>query len=178
MRGIYLAAFKANHPGHDIVYQDINGQRDLGGDMMDINLDEYDYIIATPPCNWWSRANWRRNTSEYSLKTKHLLPDILERLSTLGKPFIVENVKNDKFFKEHGLYDYPFYVYKIGRHTYWTNIPFKHDDIIQIPKIDYKNGKKRFMSSQNLGRAARQGTQEVHEVIERWLEEIEKERIR
>ena len=76
MRGIYLAAYKAMHPNHDIVYQDINGKRDIGGDMMEVDLTPYDFIIATPPCNWWSRANWRRDSSEYSLKTKHLLIDI------------------------------------------------------------------------------------------------------
>ena len=73
MKGIYLASYKANHPNHDIVYQDINGERDIDGDMMEIDLTPYDFIIATPPCNWWSRANYRRNTSLYALTTKHLL---------------------------------------------------------------------------------------------------------
>lgn len=178
MKGIYLGAYLANHPGHDIVYQDINGQRDLPGDMMDIinseDLGKYDFIICTPPCNWWSRANYRRNKSEYALKTKHLLIDSIRELSTCGIPFIVENVRNDKLFKQYGLFDYPLYVYKIGRHTYWSNVEFKFDDIIQIPRTDYKNGKKRYLSSQNLPREKRQGTQEVHQVIERWLETIER----
>ena len=174
LKGIYLASYKALHPNHNIDYQDINGERDIGGDMMDIDLSGYDYIIATPPCNWWSRANWRRDTSEYSLKTKHLLIDILDKLVKLGKPFIVENVKNYKQFQLHGLMDKGCYVYIIGRHTYWTNIEFKNDDIVQVPKIDYKNGKKRWLSSQHLPRNKRQGGEEVHEVIERWLETIDK----
>ena len=45
MFGIYLAAFKAYHPNHKIVYQDINGKRDIGGDMMEVDLADYDYII-------------------------------------------------------------------------------------------------------------------------------------
>ena len=45
-------------------------------------------------------------------------------------------------------------------------------DIIQVPKIDFKNGKKRFMSSQGLGKKDRQGGEEVHEVIERFLQTI------
>lgn len=93
MKGIYLAAFKANHPNYDIVYQDILGNRDIGGDMMEVDLSPYDFIIATPPCNWWSRANYRRNTSPYALQTKHLLPDILRKLCQQDKPWIVENVK-------------------------------------------------------------------------------------
>lgn len=173
MKGIYLASFRAYHPNYNIIYQDINGERDLPGDMMKINLWEYDYVIATPPCNWWSRANYRRNTSEYSLKTKHLLIDIIHKLSRMNIPFIVENVRNRKQFMEHGLMNLPgIYVYEIGRHTYWSNIEFKHDDIIQKPIVDYKNGKKRWLSSQHLPRDKRQGGEDVHQVIERWLQTI------
>ena len=176
MKGIYLASFKALHEEHDIVYQDINGERDIGGDMMNVDLTPYDYIIATPPCNWWSRANYRRNTSQYALETKHLLIDILKKLANQDKPFIVENVKNSKFFQEYGLFSYNLYVYKIGRHIYWSNIKFKYEDIIQAPKVDYKDGKKRWLSSQHLARKDRQGGEEVHEVIERFIQTLEKER--
>lgn len=31
MKGIYLASYEALHPNYDIVYQDINNKRDLGG---------------------------------------------------------------------------------------------------------------------------------------------------
>lgn len=161
-KGIYLAAFRANHPNYNISYQDIDGKRDIGGDMLDIDLTKYDYIIATPPCNWWSRANYRRNSSDYALKTKHLLIDILHKLAAQDKPFIVENVKNDLRFKEYGLYDLGLNVYKIGRHTYWTNISFKCEDIVQVTKVKITQ----------IGRSKRQGGEEVHEVIERWLEQI------
>ena len=175
MKGIYLASYTANHPEHDIVYQDINGKRDIPGDMMDCDLEPYDYIIATPPCNWWSRANYRRNQSEYALKTKHLLIDILNKLISIGKPFIVENVRNDKFFKEYGLFDLPGYVYKIGRHTYWTNIDCEliFRNIIQKPKVEIRDGKRIWLSSQNLPRNQRQGGEEVHEVIEKWIAYVE-----
>lgn len=169
---IYLASYKAFHPNYPVTYQDINGERDIGGDMMDIDLTPYDIIIATPPCNWWSRANWRRNTSEYSLKTKHLLIDIINKLKDHEKPFIVENVRNDKQFALHGLFDNNLHVYHVGRHTYWSNVYFKTDDIVQIAKTDYKNGKKRYLSSQNLDRKHRQGGKEVHEVIERFLQNV------
>lgn len=99
LKGIYLASFTANHPNHDIIYQDINGLRDIPGDMMFVDLSPYDYVIATPPCNYWSRANYRRETSKYSQQTKHLLPGILAKLVANHKPFIVENVRNDKMFK-------------------------------------------------------------------------------
>lgn len=32
MKIIYLAAYKAEHPNWNIIYQDINGKRDIGGD--------------------------------------------------------------------------------------------------------------------------------------------------
>lgn len=95
MLGIYLAACKARHPKYPIVYQDIDSKYncDIGGDMLDIDLTPYSFIIATPPCNWWSQANpyyWR---SSYALKTRHLLPLILIKLGQQTKPFIVECVK-------------------------------------------------------------------------------------
>lgn len=168
MKGIYLASFTALHPNYNIVYQDINGLRDLPGDMMNIDLTPYDFIIATPPCNYWSRANYRRNTSEYSLKTKHLLPDIIDKLSKCNKPFIIENVRNDKMFNEYKLFDYKLNVYKIGRHTYWTNVKIEKT-FNQKAKTDFLNGKKRYLSSQNLPRDKRQGGEDVHVVIEEFL---------
>lgn len=159
LKGIYLASFKAYHPNYDLAYQDINGKRDIGGDMMDIDLTPYDFIIATPPCNWYSKANYRRNISEYALKTKHLLPDIIAKLYQLGKPFIVENVQNKTLIPHD--WDNILYVYILGRHTYWTNIPFKHDDL-EFP-VQHK---------ENFARTKRQGGDNVHKVIERWLETV------
>lgn len=174
MKGIYLASFRANHPSHNLTYQDINGERDIDGDMMEIDLSPYDYIIATPPCNYWSRANYRRETSDYALKTKHLLLDILSKLVNQDKPFIVENVRNYKMFKKYGLFELPCFVYFIGRHTYWSNILMSFDDVKQYAKTEIRNGKKMYLSSQNISRSKRQGGEEVHEVIEKWLDYIER----
>jgi len=161
MKGIYLGAYRAHHPGYDIIYQDINGKRDLDGDMMDIDLSNYDYIIATPPCNYWSKANYRRDQSEYATKTAHLLPDIIEKLQTLGKPFIVENVKNFKLMNEFYLFKHPIFHYFVGRHTYWTNIMFNPSATNQV------DDKIQLINSLN-----RQGGKNVHNVIELWLEVI------
>ena len=85
MQGIYLAACKARHLGYDIVYQDVDAKYhcDIGGDMLEVDLSPYDFIIATPPCNWWSQANPYYWFSEYALKTRHLLPLTLIKLSKL-----------------------------------------------------------------------------------------------
>jgi hypothetical protein len=172
MKGIYLGAFKAYHPKYNIVYQDINGKRDLSGDMMEIDLSTYDYVIATPPCNYYSRANYRRYVSDYSLKTKHLLPSILKKLSKIGKPYIVENVINYPLMKE--FYDVDF-VYQCGRHTYWTNVPFNPMNILQLKEFNYKvikSGKNKGRIGDYTPSSKRQGGQNVHNVIEYWLQVV------
>lgn len=45
--------------------------------------------------------------------------------------------------------------------------------IIQKPKVEIVNGKKKRLSSQNLDKKDRQGGEEVHEVIETWLSLLE-----
>lgn len=131
LKVIYLASGRAklNHP--NVVYNDYKEKRDLICDMMLVNLEEYDILIATPPCNYYSRANSSRETSKYSLETKHLLPDILDKFIKTGKPFIVENVRNEPLFKKLGLYNKNCFIYKHGRHTYWTNVLFNMQGILQ-----------------------------------------------
>lgn len=160
MKGIYLGAYKAEHSDYNIIYQDINGLRDIDGCMLDIDLSEYDFIIATPPCNFWSHARGHKQPSNYALNTAHLLPDIIDKLKNLNKPFIVENVRNKPLFTKYGLYDKKLAIYHIGRHTYWSNMLFnswclQFDDNIQ-----------------NINPKDRQGGINVHIVIDRWLYEL------
>ena len=170
--GIYLASYKALHPNYNIIYQDINGKRDLSGDMLNIDLTPYDYIIATPPCNYYSRCNYRRETSKYSQETKHLLPEIIEKLCKLEKPFIVENVRNSVLFNKLGLYDKPCFIYIIGRHTYWTNIIMTTDieqkqDLVQHGI--YIGNKDKKDDAEN----TREGGWNVKQVIELFMESVE-----
>ena len=60
---VYLASGNAIVPGYNIDYNDLYIQRDISGDMLEVDLVNYDVIIATPPCNYWSRANYRRKYS-------------------------------------------------------------------------------------------------------------------
>ena len=170
MKGLYLAACKARHENYDIIYQDIDPKYkcQLGGDMLEADLQDYDFIIATPPCNWWSKANPYYKTSEYALKTKHLLPNTIEKLGKQEKPFIIENVINKKRFSENGIYDiinkYKLNYYYVGRHIYITNI--SADDILQVEQHqDFKYGGKRVNKD-----GYNQGGSNVHAVIEKWLE--------
>ena len=157
MKGIYLASYKAYHPGYNIIYQDINGKRDIGGDMLNIDISQYDYIIATPPCNYYSRANYRRNSSYYALNTMHLLPDILNKLTKQNKPFIVENVINKPLMKKLNLFNYPCFIYFVGRHTYWTNV---------FVNLDCEQIHDNIQAGNTL---TRQGGTNVHNVIETFL---------
>ena len=171
MKGIYLGAFEAYHPNHDIVYQDINGKRDIGGDMMEIDLKPYDYIIATPPCNYWSRARGK-TCSEYSKKTKHLLPDIIDKLIQLGKPFIVENVRNSPRFMKYGLFHKACFIIEFGRHTYWTNQLIDFYGIEQ--RQDFKNHGYVILYGDMKNKEKHQGGFNVHEVIEYWIQTVER----
>jgi site-specific DNA-cytosine methylase len=184
MNILYLASFKANHPNWNIIYQDINGKRDIPGDMMDVDLTNYDIIIATPPCNYYSRANYRRETSDYSQKTKHLLPGIIDKLIQLDKPFIVENVRSPNIYEQIGLFNKKCFIYIHGRHTYWTNIMFDLSNVKQqneykllvCKKLDngkwLKSGQKFIGNMNDISSKNRQGGQNVHDVIEFWLQNV------
>lgn len=171
MKGIYLGAGRALHEKYNIVYQDYNNKRDIGGDMLNIDLSEYDFIIATPPCNFWSIARGNR-LSKYSIYTLHLLPMIIDKLVELKKPFIVENVKNVKRLTEWKVLPRSdCYIYIIGRHIYFTNIPFNTDGIEQRQDFKYHG---KIIKYDDMTDKYHQGGFNVHNVIERWLEEVNK----
>lgn len=169
-KGIYLAACKARHPNYNLVYQDIDKRYncDIGGDMLDVSLDDYDYVIATPPCNWYSIANPYWWHSEYAIRTCILLPLILLKLANCGKPFLVENVRNNIKFQQMGIFriceKYNIYIQYVGRHTYFTNV-FCNLDCIQHQ--DFNSGGKRINND-----GYNQGGSNVHEVVESWLAAI------
>lgn len=131
---IYLACGRAKLNYEHVTYNDYKEKSDLQCDMMEVDLSNYDILIATPPCNYYSHARGSNAPSTYALSTKHLLPDIIDKFIITGKPFIVENVRNKPLFKKLGLYDKNCFIYTHGRHTYWTNvminmqgIPQEHD---------------------------------------------------
>lgn len=169
MKGIYLGAGKALHKNYDIDYQDINNKRDIGGNMLDIDITSYDYIIATPPCNFWSRARGNK-CSQYALDTKDLLPNIIDKLAHQNKFFIVENVLNMKRFKEHNIIPRnDCIVLTLNRHIYFTNIYINLENIEQ--RQDFKYGGKVIMYD-DMTDLYHQGGFNVHNVIERFLQTI------
>ena len=167
MKGLYLCAFYARHNDYDIVYNDVDEKTkpDLLCDALEVDLKPYDFIIATPPCNFWSHAHSEKQCGEYALKTKHLLPDLLIKLAETGKPFIVENVRNVPRMKKYGIFDiaskYGLYIQFVGRHTYFTNIFCCLDE---HQKKDFRTHGIHLNTTKNA-----QGGENVHKVIENWL---------
>lgn len=171
MKGIYLFANRARHPNHDIVYNDIEERYkcDITGNALSIPLDEYDFIIATPPCNWWSKANHRRNASDYALATKHLLPETIKTLAKQSKPFIIENVRNKPLMSKEGIFDlieknYLFSQF-VGRHLYISNVWCD----LECPQIQDSKAHGIWINKDGY----RQGGTNVHRVIEKWIDYIE-----
>jgi len=163
---ICLAAGKAVLNYDNVIYNDFIVKRDLVCDMMDVDLSQYDILIATPPCNYYSRANSYKSkeTSVYSQTTKHLLPDIIDKFIASGKPFIVENVRSGPLFKKLGLFNKNCFIYFYGRHTYWTNVMFNP---LGIPQ-EYD-----FCSIPGYGcvrlKSYVQGGKNVNDVFDYWL---------
>ena len=171
MKGIYLASCKARHKKYNLIYNDIDPKYkpDIVGDMLQVDLTPYDYIIASPPCNWWSKTNPYYKTSKYALETKHLLPDTIIKLSESGKPFIIENVKNIKRMAENGIFDlinrYGLFYQFVGRHIYIYNGLLIDLNCEQIQDFIY-GGKRVNKDGYN------QGGTNVYNVIEIWLKQI------
>ena len=69
-------------------------ETDLKQDCTTINYNDYDIIIASPPCNYWSKANYKRENSKYAKETKYLLQWHIDKASKESKPMIIENVIN------------------------------------------------------------------------------------
>lgn len=175
MKGVYLGACRAYHPNYDLDYNDIVGGYHINiiCDMMQVDLFKYDYILASPPCNYYSRANYRRDTSDYSLSTRHLLPCILEKCALSGKPFIVENVRSPKLFNKMGVdmicTKYGIIRYIIGRHTYFTNV---FCNLTCKQQLDFHSKNVASLLGYSERQSYRQGGDNVHNVFEIWLETV------
>ena len=163
MKIIYLASHTAKLKYDNVVYNDIKGDVDIIGDMLKVDLTDYDILIATPPCNYYSRANYRRETSIYAQETKHLLPDILKKFYKTGKPFIVENVINKVLMRDiiDNHINNGFYYKEHGRHSYFMS----HD--IDVSKLHQIKD-----NVQNTSQNKRQGGYNVNIVLEYYIEKV------
>lgn len=156
---VYLASGNAKIEKYNkfIKYNDAYIKRDIAGCMLSVDLSPYSVILASPPCNYYSKANYRREQSKYALDTKHLLPDIIKKLVKIGKPFIVENVKNKPLMQDIIKNNNVFY-YEHGRHSYFTNRLINLKGIPQVKENLTKINTKK-----------RQGGYNVNVVFEQFL---------
>lgn len=159
MKGIYLAAKEHRIKNVNLDYNDIEKYEGINivGDMLTVNLEKYDYIIATPPCNYYSRANYRRETSEIAQTTKHLLPEIIKKCEKLNKPFIIENVCNNSLLPKSNSYEFNF-----GQHHFYTNV------FMLIPHKSY--AEKQYKQKLQYGK--RDNNKNVQIIIDIFLEMI------
>lgn len=174
MAGIYLFSCKARHNNYDIIYNDIDAKYkcDITADALTIPLQKYNFIIASPPCNWWSKANPYYKTSPYALETKELLPKTIKKLAQLKVPFLIENVKNKKRMAENGIFNLiaekELYFQFVGRHIYISNIICN----LECPQQqDFIYGGKRINKD-----GYNQGGTNVYNVVEKWLKYIHEEK--
>ena len=79
-------------------------------------------------------------------------------------------------FEKNNIIDLPVFVYFVGRHTYWTNILFNPSEIKQhddLKKVQTKSGRRPGHWTISAQRKDRQGSRNVHDVIEYWLDVVE-----
>ena len=139
--------------------------RDLIDKQKDWLITNFDGLIFTPPCNYYSRANWRRNTSKVALETKDILPSVLNFVHIQGMPFLVENVQNAPVFKDW----YPYTQFTLGGHTFWSNVVDRSDFIgYECPK----------QNKQFVNRNKRDGNDVVNHVICIFLQKLYLDSIR
>lgn len=121
-RVLYLCAREHRIAGYDIVYNDIEPKYgcDLVCDCLDVDLSPFDVLVATPPCNYWSKANNRfREFSKVAQMTKHLLPALMVSFHRCGKPYLIENVVNENLTPK------PLdFCFTWGNHIWYTNVFF------------------------------------------------------
>lgn len=148
--------------GVKFVYNDIQYPVDYQCDMRELEplLDTFDCILASPPCNYYSRANYRRETSKYAQATKDLLPWCQRMASDLiGRvPMIIENVRNRHLIPLPADLN----ILYSRRHTFFANHPFSVYGAS-------KSGLSHVCS------VNRQGDEEVHETFFEFVKLIKHE---
>ncbi len=162
MKIIYLAAGYAKLNFDNVTYQDKYVKRDIAGDMLDVDLNDYDLIIASPPCNYYSIASPinQNKKSKYALETKHLLPSIIKKCENLAVPVIIENVINKSRMRDI-IDNTTLLYYEHGRHCYFTNVMLNLNQVNQLMEyVAHKSVKQR------------QGGYNVNRVIEYFVKTL------
>lgn len=120
-------------------------------DAWKVELDGYDFIWASPPCQSHSKINNIRKEKDRRPIDMRLY-ELIEKLQQQSTPFIVENV--------NPYYDPPIKpILKCYRHVFWSNLPLVKPSIKEERK-----GKYQLMSTEEL--------MKLHNLTKRFLKPI------
>lgn len=130
--GYYLAGFT------DIVGVDIKPQPNypfkfIQADALQIELENYDAIHASPPCQRWSSASGRPSEIRIEQYTDLLRP-IREKLKKTNIPYIIENVEGAPLKDPIKLCGTIFPKLRVLRHRL-----FECNFYVEQPKLDCGN---------------------------------------
>jgi len=89
-RGLALAGFDVT--GLDIRPQPRYPYPFILGDALTADIDGYDLYFTSPPCQFGSIVTPKSHRANH----QNLIPAIRERLQAAGKPYIIENVENNR----------------------------------------------------------------------------------
>ena len=100
-------------------------------DVMELrpeDLDEFDVIHASPPCQTFSATRHLRNAQGKTTTKKDLLAQVRSLLIASGKPYVIENVKGAPLIDAVQLCGSAFGL-KVRRHRLFeSNMPIKGTD--------------------------------------------------
>jgi len=130
--GRILLAHKILNPDSIVIRRDAYS-------FTDDELKQYDFIWASPPCETHSNLNlYNRKNLETFKKPDMRLWKLISRFYSLGKPFVVENVK-----PYYGALIKP--TARVGRHFLWSNLHIKDIDFDGVKFMDIKDDVDKLM---------------------------------
>ena len=92
------------------------------------DLEEYDVIHASPPCQTFSATRHLRNAQGKTTSKQDLLAQVLSLLVVSGKPYVIENVKGAPLIDAVQVCGSAFGL-KVRRHRLFeSNVPLKGTD--------------------------------------------------
>lgn len=115
--GYYMAGFEV--VGVDIEFQPRYPFRFIQSDMFDIDLSEYDFIHASPPCQGYSITRHLHKEKAHDL----LVDRVRTFLKASGKPYVIENVVGAPLINPISLNGYMFGLQVKRTRLFESNVP-------------------------------------------------------
>ena len=106
---------------------------DVLSNNSDIDLNQFDFIHASPPCQTHTRLTHMRDAQGGKTRVIDILDETVDLCLKTGKPFVVENVNEAKLDPKYDSLTEivlcgSMFGLKVRRHRkFWSNIPLKND---------------------------------------------------